>query len=79
MDIQTIALRGLEQSQARLDQAAGRIASIGDASPDGTNVDSVDLSAESVALLSAKNSVELNVSGMKAADRMQASLINLLG
>ena len=79
MDISAIALQGLETSQAQFDQAAGRLASLGSPSPDAASVDTVDLSAETVSLLSAKNAFEMNISVMKIANQMQGQLVNLLG
>jgi hypothetical protein len=79
VDISAIALQGLETSQAQFDQAAGRLASLGSPSPEAASVDTVDLSAQTISLLSAKNAFEMNISVMKVANEMQARLIDLLG
>jgi len=78
VDISAIALQGLEQAQAQFGQAAGRLASTG-ATSTGTNVDTVDLSAETVSLLSAKNAFATNIDVLKIANEMQSSLVDLLG
>lgn len=79
VDISAIALQGLEQAQTQFGQAAQNLASIGSASPDGADVDTVSLSAQTVSLLSAKNAFELNVSVMKIANEMEARTVDLLG
>ena len=55
MDLSAIALQGLQQAESQLNQAAAGIASFGAASPDGAGLDTVSLSAEMVALMSAQN------------------------
>jgi hypothetical protein len=45
MDLSAIALQGLEQGQAQLQQAATSLAGAGAESPDGASLDTVDLSA----------------------------------
>jgi flagellar hook protein FlgE len=72
-----IALQGLQQADTQLDTAAARIAGAGASSPDGANLDVVGLSAEMVALMSAKNLFSCNLATLKTADQMQKSLINL--
>jgi hypothetical protein len=79
VEISQIALQGLEQAQSNFDQAAGRLTSLGNGSPETTPVDTVDLSQTVVALLSAKNAVSANISVMKVANQMQGQLVNLLG
>ncbi len=78
MDLSAIALQGLGQAQAQLETAATRIASAGALSPDGANADTVDISTEIVALLSAKNQVSLNLATLKLADEVQKNTIDLL-
>jgi flagellar hook protein FlgE len=53
------------------------IASAGSSSPDGANLDVVDLSAEMVALMCAQSAFEVNLSTLKTADEMQKRLIDL--
>ena len=78
MDISAIALQGLNQAQAQLEQTGGRLASIGDNTPDGTSVDTANLSDAAVSLLSAKNAFSTGIQLLKVADEMQSQAINLL-
>ena len=78
MDISAIALQGVQQAEAQLEQAATKIASYGAASPDGANLDTVDLSTEMVALMSAKNQTSLNLAVMKTAGEVQKKLIDVM-
>lgn len=78
MDLSAIALQGLEQSQAQLENAATRLASAGTESPDGAGVDSVDLSAEIVALMSAKTQFSANVGTLKTADQIKKSGLDMM-
>jgi flagellar hook protein FlgE len=77
MDISAIALQGLDQASAQLDAAAAQIASAGAASPDGSNPDVVNLSAEMVALMLAQNSFSANLATLQTADQVQKNLIDL--
>jgi hypothetical protein len=79
MDLSAIALQGIHQAQARFEAAAPGIASAAALSPDATTADSVDLSAEVVALLSAKNQFSVNPTTLKIAAATQKSAIDLLG
>lgn len=77
MDISAIALQGLEQAQVQLGNAATKLASAG-ASPNGAGVDIVDLSAQMVALLSAKNNVSVNLSVLKTASQIEKKVTDLM-
>jgi hypothetical protein len=77
MDLSAIALQGLAQAQVQL-EAAARLSSAGTASPDGASLDIVDLSAETVALMSAESFVSINLSTLKTADQIQKKVIDLL-
>jgi flagellar hook protein FlgE len=77
MDLSAIALQGLEQAQVQLQNAAIRLAGAGAESPDGAGLDTVDLSAEIVALMSAKNQFSANLSTLKTADQIQQSLLDV--
>lgn len=77
MDPSAIALQGLQQAEAQLEAAATAIAKAGAASPDGANLDVVDLSAEMVALMSARNAFDVNLATLKTADQMQKSLVDV--
>jgi hypothetical protein len=78
MDISAIALQGLQLADTQLDSAATRIASAGAQSPDGADLDVVDLSAAMIALTSAKNAASVNIASLKTADEVQKSAIDLL-
>jgi flagellar hook protein FlgE len=77
MDPSAIALQGLQQAEVQLETAASRIASAGAASPDGANLDVVDLSSEMVALMSAQNQFAANLATLKTADQMQKALVDI--
>ncbi len=78
MDLSAIALQRLEQGQAQLEQAATRLARAGVESPDGASLDTVDLSAEIVALMSAKTQFSANLSTLKTADQIQKNVLDLM-
>jgi hypothetical protein len=59
MDFTSIASQGLQQADAQLNSAGSKIASFQTSSPAGANQDTVDLSSDVVALLSAKNLILL--------------------
>lgn len=77
MDISAIALQGLEQANAQLDKAAARLASAAALSPDGSNVDVVDISVETVALLAARNQFSVAAATMKVANEARKSVIDI--
>jgi flagellar hook protein FlgE len=77
MDISAIALQGMDRASTQLEAAAANIASAGAASPDGANLDTVDLSTQMAALMSAQSLFAANLATLKTADQMQTSLINL--
>ena len=77
MDLSAIALQGMEQAQVQLGNAATSLAGAG-ASPNGANLDIVDLSAEMVALMSAKNDYSVNLSVLKTAAQIEKQVIDLL-
>ncbi len=77
MDVSSIALRGLQRAQVQVENSAGRIARWAGSS--GGGMDSVDLSQDAVALLAAKDQFGANISVLKVADKMQKSVINLMG
>jgi len=77
MDVSFIALEGLQQADIQLEAAAARIATAGADSPDGANLDIVDLSTEMVALMSAQNLFDANLASLRTADQIQQSLIDI--
>lgn len=68
-------LEGIRVHTARLDLAAARLAKAGSAA-DG---DQVDLSAELIALLVARNGVAANVKAAQAVDETSRTVLDLLG
>ena len=79
VEISSIALHGLEQAQGRVEQAAGRLASVGAGSSEEMPVDSADLSQEVVSLLAAKNAFAANLGVLKVANEMQGLVLDLWG
>ncbi len=78
MDLTAIALQGLDQAQVQLEAAATGIASAAALSPDAATADTVNLSVEVVALLSAKNQFSVNLATLKIADETQKTAVDLL-
>ena len=62
----------------RAENAAQRLSSIGTESPPGVQPDTVDLSAEAVSLLEARNEFSLNVAMLKKANDIERQAIDLL-
>lgn len=73
MQVSAIALGGMEQAAARLDRTATRLAKVADPT------DTVDLSAEMVALMQARNDFAVNAKVLKTADEMSKTLVEMLG
>jgi flagellar hook-associated protein FlgK len=72
------ALQGLGRAQASFDRAAERIAQPISLTPENPQ-DQVSLSDEMVALMTARNDFEANLQTIKTADKMQKTLLNVLG
>ncbi len=72
-----ISLTGLNRAQSTVNGVANRIARLPGAA--ASNTDNVDLSAEAVALLQARNDFSANLNAIKTIDQLQKSAINLLG
>jgi flagellar hook protein FlgE len=77
MDLSAIALQGLAQADAQLEAAAIGLASAGTASPDGANLDTVDLSTQILALMAAQNAFAINLATLKTVDQIQKNLIDI--
>jgi hypothetical protein len=73
----THALEGMARSEGQFNGVADKIARL-PLSQFGQG-DQVDLSAEAVALLQAKNSFEANTKVVKVADQMQQTLLDMTG
>jgi flagellar hook-associated protein FlgK len=67
-------LQGMDRATARLDLAASRIATI--SQPSG---DTVDLSAEMVALIQARDNFGANAKAAQTMDEVTQSLLNMVG
>ena len=80
MGTSAIALQGMQQAESQLDQSAAKVASAGltTTSGNGTPVDSVNLSAELVGELSAKDQYAANVDTLKTAGAMMQTTIDLM-
>jgi flagellar hook protein FlgE len=78
MDLSAIALQGLQQADAQLNAAATKIASFGAPSSGGAGLDTVDLSAEMVALMSARNQSAANLATLNTASEIEKNIIDLL-
>lgn len=72
MQISAIALSGMHAAETKLEQAANRIAHI--SQPE----DQVDLSAEMVALLEARNDFAANANVMKTGNEVERALLDLV-
>jgi len=78
MDLSAIALQGLEQGQLQLEGAAIRLANVGAVSADGAGLDTVDLSAEIVALMSAQTQFSASLSVLKTAGEIQKNTLDVM-
>ena len=75
-------LQGMQNAQAQFDKAASRIAQLPngvDAGAAGAGGDTIDLSAEIVAMMSARDNFMANVEAAKTGDSMQRTLLNMIG
>jgi flagellar hook protein FlgE len=69
----TSSLQGMQRAETQLNQVAQSIAQ-GPSSSAGPEGDIVDLSAQAVALIQAKNSFEANTMALKVSDEMTQTL-----
>ena len=72
MDVTRIALGGLQAAETLLEKSANRLATAKPA------IGEVDLTADIVGVLSAREQFQANARVMRAADEMQKNLIDLL-
>lgn len=73
----TSSLQGMQRAETQFNQAAQNIAQ--GPSLTSTQVDTVDLSAQAVALIQAKNSFEANTAALKVGDEMTQTLLKSIG
>jgi len=81
MEVQSIGLAGLEKAQEKLAAVAKRL-SAGVAAPSAdssSTSDSVDLSAEMVALLEVKVATQANLKLVESANELASQTIDILG
>lgn len=75
MGVFGIALGGMDRAQEQLEKTATRLARVDTTQPPA---DTVDLSAEMVSLIEARNTYEANLNVLKTADQMRGEIVNLL-
>ncbi len=82
------SLEGLKRAESQITESAKRVAKLPAAFTDllsrtgggaeaGAPVDVVDLSAESVALLQARNAAEANLAAIDTYDQVQAQILSI--
>jgi len=74
VEISAIALGGMHEAESRLEGAANRLARLADPAA----ADTVELSAEMVALMEARNAFAVNARVAATGDEVQKSVIDLL-
>ena len=79
MDASSIALQGIQQADALLNAAGSQLATAGANSPNGADLNVVDLSSDIVSLISAQTLYEANVDTLKTANQMKQRLLNVMG
>lgn len=72
----TTPLSGMLAAQDRVERSASRIASL---PANGTGADSIDLSAEMIALLEARNDFAAEVKAQEVMDETTQSALDLVG
>jgi flagellar hook protein FlgE len=70
----TSSLQGMQRAETQINQVAQYIAQ-GSSTSAGPEGDTVDLSAQAVALIEGKNSFEANTSALKVSDQMTQTLL----
>lgn len=76
--IGTSSLLGMQNAENQFQVAAGKIAQLPAALQNPQKPDTVDLSAEMVAMLSARDNFMANVEAAKTGDQLQRTLLNLV-
>jgi flagellar hook protein FlgE len=74
----TSSLQGMERAETQLNQVAQSVAQgpfLSSAGPEG---DMVNLSAQAVAMIEAKNSFEANTAALKVGDEMTQTLLKVV-
>jgi hypothetical protein len=78
MGILNAGLEGLRQAEAKLEKVSSRLAQM-PVGLTGEPQDVVDISAEAVAMLVAKNSFEANLKSLEAAQELAKSTLDIVG
>jgi flagellar hook protein FlgE len=73
----TSSLQGMQQAENQLNQVAQTIAQ-GPFTSAGPQGDTVDLSAQAVAMIQAKNNFEANTAALKVGEEMTLALFKLV-
>ena len=73
----TASLQGMQQAENQLNQVAQTIAQ-GPFKSAGPAGDTVDLSAQAVAMIQAKNNFEANTAALKVGEEMMETLLKLV-
>lgn len=71
----TIPLSGMSKAESRVNATASRIAHMG--TPKTNGEDTVDLSAEMVALMQSKNAYAVNAKVAQSFDQMNRTLVDI--
>jgi hypothetical protein len=74
-----IAAPGMSNALAQFSKAAGRMAKMTARAEPGRGEDVVDLSAEILAMMAAKNTFAANVKAAQSMEEIRKSLIDVLG
>ena len=74
----TSSLQGMQRAETQINQVAQNIAQGPSSRSAGPEGDTVDLSAQAVALIEGKNSFEANTSALKVSDQMTQTLLNAI-
>lgn len=78
MDVASIALQGLSQSETQLDAAASSLVDSATGTSGSANLDTLDLSTNILELIAAQTQFSIDLSTVKAAEQVQQSTIDLL-
>ena len=76
--ISVTSLQGMQKAEAQLEHAAGRIARLPAAVQNPQDPDTVDLSAEIIAMMGARDNFMANVEAAKTGDELQRALLNIV-
>jgi len=77
MNINSVALGGLQQAEKQLESISGKLAQIPLVAA-ATGEDSVDLSAAMVGMAAAENVAQANLQILRTSEQMNGQIVNLL-